>query len=85
MNKSTLIRFRCTPDERQRIEKMAADSGRCLSDYCREQAIKGEIKAIRKLSTREQEFFQALKTHNINFARLSNMVKYKDPTLYAAI
>ena len=84
-NKTTEIKFRCTPIEKIIIQEKAKASGKALSEYCRQQAIRGEVKATPQLTEMQQGFFRTLKQHNMNFALLSNYIKHRDTQLYNAI
>ena len=83
--KNNYIRFRCTESEKERIESMSNRSGTTLSEYCRQQCLKGRILASRKLTPAEISYFRELKEHNNALARLSNNIRNKDPQLYNAI
>ncbi|MDR1202170.1 MAG: hypothetical protein LBL58_11175 [Tannerellaceae bacterium] len=79
--KNSYIKFRCTKSEKERIEGMAERSGVTLSEYCRQQCLTGRILASPKLSPTEITYFRELKEHNNAIARLSNLIRNKDPQL----
>jgi primase-polymerase (primpol)-like protein len=75
------IKFRCTGEEKAAIQKKAARAGTTLSDYCRRQAIDGEIREVPKLSSAQTQYLQAITTCYNNFTRISNYMKNKSPEL----
>ena len=83
--KNSYIKFRCAESEKERIEGMAERSGVTLSEYCRQQCLTGRILASPKLSPTEISYFRELKEHNNAIARLSNLIRNKDPQLVIAI
>lgn len=85
VTRSVLLKFRCTEGEKKIIRRQAAASGKKLSEYCRGQALHGKIFATRRLTSEERQYFVTLKDQNLGFARISNLVKNRDPELYHAI
>lgn len=83
--KSKIVRFRASAPEKERIEGMARRAGMILSEYCRQMCLTGRILATPKLTPEEISYFKALKEHNSGFARLSNLIRNKQPGLYSAI
>lgn len=83
--KNSYVKFRCAESEKERIEGMAERSGVTLSEYCRQQCLTGRILASPKLSPTEISYFRELKEHNNAIARLSNLIRNKDPQLVIAI
>ena len=84
-NKVEEIKFRCTPFEKSIIRQKARQTGRSVSEYCRTQSVKGKIISKPKFTEEEKEFFRTLKKHNTYFARITNLIKQKDPTLTIAV
>ena len=80
-NKDEEIKFRCTPFEKSIIRQKAGLTGWTVSEYCRTQSVKGKIVSKPQFTKEEKEFFRTLKTHNVNFVRIANLIKQKDPTL----
>ncbi|WP_298033292.1 hypothetical protein [uncultured Alistipes sp.] len=85
VSRSAIIKFRCSRSEKTIIRRQAAASGKKLSEYCRGQALHGKIFATRRLTSEERQYFVTLKDQNLGFARISNLVKNRDPELYHAI
>lgn len=85
MNKTKNIILRCSVGEKKIIQQLAKKSGLTLSEYCRRQAIHGEVKAIPALSQQEIEYFRMLKTYSTHFNRISSLVRKKDPVLVEEI
>lgn len=83
--KNRYIKFRCSQSEKERIKGMAKRSGTSVSEYCRQQAIYGRILATPRLSSDEILYFRTLKEHNNALARLSNIIRSRDPSLCLAI
>ena len=83
--KSEIVRFRVSESEKERIEGMADRARTTLSEYCRQVCLNGRILATAKLTPEEISYFRELKLHNTGLARMANLVKYRDPQLYAAI
>jgi hypothetical protein len=75
------IKFRCTGEEKAAIRKKAARAGTTLSDYCRRQAIDGEIREVPKLSEHMVLYFRYLIHCKNSLARISNYMKNKSPEL----
>lgn len=84
-NRTVVIKFRCSASEKTVIRNKARNSGKNLSEYCRGQALHGKIYANRPLTPSEQEYFAALKDHNLGLARIGNYMKYRNPELCQAI
>lgn len=81
MNKTEIIILRCTPSEKSIIRQMAKKCGLKLSEYCRNQAMHGEVYAIPELSKDEIDYFHLLKMYCSNFNRIANLIRDKDPLL----
>ncbi|MDR0575716.1 MAG: hypothetical protein LBG96_17135 [Tannerella sp.] len=64
---------------------MAEKCGMSLSEYCRRQAMYGKVTAIPKLSSSEIEYFHVLKASSVNFNRIANLIRQKDPMLVGEI
>lgn len=85
VTRSVLLKFRCTEGEKKIIRRQAAASGKNLSEYCRGQALYGKIYAARRLTPEERQYFITLKDQILGFARISNLIRNRDPALYRAI
>lgn len=79
--KLSCIKFRCTDDEKAAILKKAVRAGTTLSEYCRRQALDGQIRELPKLSPAQVQYLQAITTCHNNFARISNYMRNKSPEL----
>ena len=60
---------------------MAEKCGLKISEYCRSQAMTGKVYAIPKLTEDEKEYFHLLKIYCVNFNRIANLIRDKDPHL----
>lgn len=85
VTRNVLLKFRCSEGEKRIIRQQAIASGKNLSEYCRGQVLHGKIYAIRKLTPEERQYFITLKEQNLGLARISNLIKNRDPALYRAI
>ena len=85
VTRSVLLKFRCTEGEKKIIRRQAAASGTNLSEYCRGQALYGKIYAARRLTPEERQYFITLKDQYLGVARISYLIRYRDPALYRAI
>lgn len=81
MNKTKNIILRCSVGEKKIIQQLAKKCGLTLSEYCRRQAIHGEVKAIPALTEEEIGYFHMLKTYCTHFNRISSLIRKKDPVL----
>lgn len=64
---------------------MAEKCGLNLSEYCRSQAMHGEVNAIPQLTNEEIDYFHLLKMYCTNFNRIANLIRDKDPQLVDSI
>mgnify|MGYP001117675662 CR=1 FL=1 len=85
VSRSAIIKFRCSVGEKNIIRRQAAAAGKKLSEYCRGQVLHGKIYAARRLTPEERQYFITLKDQNLGFARISNLIRNRDPALYRAI
>lgn len=85
MNKTKVIIIRCSTGEKKIIQQLSKKCGLKLSEYCRRQAIHGEVKAIPVLTQEEIDYFHLLKTYCTNFNRISSLIRKKDPDLVEEI
>lgn len=81
MKKIKIIILRCSTVEKKIISEMAKKCGLNLSEYCRSQAMHGEVNAIPELSKDEIDYFHLLKMYCSNFNRIANLIRDKDPQL----
>ena len=78
MNKTELIKIRCTLEEKQRIKSKAESAGRKFSDYCREILLNGEVTAVPKMTDNEREAIAILQQTGKFYGQVSNLIKVKD-------
>lgn len=79
--KLSYIKFRCTGEEKITILRKAQRSGHTLSEYCRRQAIEGQVQEVPKLSEQMILYFRYLIHCKNGLARISNFMKNKSPEL----
>ncbi len=75
------IKFRCTIEEKAAIRKKAARAGTTISDYCRRQAIDGEIREVPKLPEPMIVYFKYLIYCKNSLVRISNYMRNNSPEL----
>ena len=78
MNKTEVIKVRCTLEEKQRIKSKAESTGRKFSDYCREMLLNGEVIAVPPMTANEREAIVILGQIAKFYAQISNLIKVKD-------
>ena len=78
MNKTEIIKVRCTLEEKQRIKSKAESVGRKFSDYCREILLNGEVVAVPKMTDYEREAIAILQHTGRFYGQVSNLIKVKD-------
>ena len=78
MNKTELIKVRCTSEEKKRIKSRAESVGRKFSDYCREIFLNGEVTAVPKMTDHEREAIAILQQTGKFYGQVSNLIKVKD-------
>ena len=78
MNKTELIKIRCTLEEKQRIKSKAESAGRKFSDYCREILLNGKVTAVPKMTDNEREAIAILQQTGKFYGQVSNLIKVKD-------
>lgn len=81
MNKTKIIILRCSFAEKKIISQLAEKCGLNLSEYCRRQAMHGEVNAIPELSKDEINYFHLLKMYCTNFNRIASLIRDKEPLL----
>lgn len=79
--KLSSIRFRCADEEKSAIQNKAQRAGLTLSEYCRRQAIDGQVQEVPKLSEQMTIYFRYLIHCKNSLARISNYMKNKSPEL----
>ncbi|KGN85585.1 plasmid mobilization protein [Porphyromonas gulae] len=77
-NKTQILRIRCSEEEQRKIRRRAEQSGKKLSEFCREMLLTGEVIAIPKLEANEQEAVRILQRISHFFTHISNLIKTKD-------
>lgn len=82
-NKTCLLRVRCSEEEKTRIQKRAEQTGKKLSEFCREALLTGEIVAVPQLGEHEREAIRVLQRVSYFFNHISNLIKTKDPSWVA--
>lgn len=85
MNKTENIILRCSVGEKKIIQQLSKKCGLTLSEYCRRQAMHGEVKAIPALTEEEIAYFRMLKTYSTHFNRISSLIRKKDPALVVEV
>ena len=81
VSKNKTIRF--TKAEVEIIKQKSKNAGMSFSAYCREMAVKGYVQVVRtSYDIREiRSFKDLLLEYKINFSRLSNLIRERNPKL----
>ena len=81
LSENKTIRF--TKSEVRQLNKDAKEAGMSFSDYCRQMALKGSVQAVRNEHDSNQIllFINLLMENKTAFARMSNLIKNRDPHL----
>lgn len=83
ITRSSTIKFRVTPLEKEVIENYANYANLNISDYCRKSAFNKRI--YKPLNEEELGVFKTLNQFYINFKRLGNLIRNKDENLFKEI
>lgn len=78
-NKNALVKFRCARFEKKLLNAKAKRAGLTLSEYCRRAALEDEI--IERLSEEQIDLYRTLVQYQINFKRIGNMFRKRNPGL----
>ncbi|KGN98239.1 hypothetical protein HQ36_04890 [Porphyromonas gingivicanis] len=79
-NKTQILRIRRSEEEQRKIRRRAEQSGKKLSEFCREALLTGEIVAVPQLGEHEREAIRVLQRVSYFFSHISNLIKAKDPS-----
>ncbi len=77
--KKEFVQFRCSIYEKKLLKVKAKKSGLSISEYCRRAAFNDRI--IERLSGEQIETYKMLVRYEINFKRIGNMYRKRDPKL----
>ena len=85
LNNRTTIRYKSS--EYQTVKKKASEAGLSFSDFCRQMTLEGYVQAVHTpQNINEIRMFKILLVeYRTHFSRISNMIKYSDPTLNSEI
>lgn len=81
-NKSSELKIRCTPDEKNRISKRAKSAGKNLSEFAREMLLNGKVVAPPKFTELQEYGIKLLHDYVKKFTYLGNYFKSRDGRLY---
>ena len=81
-NKSSELKIRCTPEEKNRIAKRAKSAGKNLSEFAREMLLKGKVVAAPQFSEMQQIGIKLLYQFANRFTYIGNYMKTRDSRLY---
>ncbi|WP_417886691.1 mobilization protein MbpA [Zunongwangia sp.] len=79
MKATTKIEFRTTKYQKKLIAIRAKKCGLSVSEFCRRSAL--DKKITERLSDEQIEIYKMLIRYNLNFTRISNMFKKRNPAL----
>lgn len=77
--KKEFVQFRCSIYEKKLLKVKSKKSGLSISEYCRRAAFNDRI--IECLSGEQIETYKMLVRYEINFKRIGNMYRKRDPKL----
>lgn len=77
--KKEFIQFRCSIYEKKLLKVKAKKSGLSISEYCRRAAFDDRI--VERLSQEQIEVYKMLVEYKINFKRIGNMFRKRNPKL----
>lgn len=81
-NKTSELKIRCTPNEKERIVKRAKSAGKNLSEFAREMLLNGKVVAPPKFTELQEYGIALLHEYVKKFIMLSNFLKSRDSRLY---
>ncbi len=77
--KKEFIQFRCSIYEKKLLKVKAKKSGLSISEYCRRAAFDDRI--VERLSQEQIEVYKMLVKYQMNFKRIGNMFRKRNPKL----
>lgn len=77
--KKEFVQFRCSIYEKKLLRVKADKSGLSISEYCRRAAFDDRI--IERLTLEQIEMYKMLTKYEINFKRIGNMYRKRNPKL----
>lgn len=77
--KQEFVQFRCTIYEKKLLRVKAERSGLSISEYCRRAAFEDRI--IERFTPEQIEIYKMLTKYEINFKRIGNMYRKRNPKL----
>lgn len=77
--KKEFVQFRCSIYEKKLLKVKADRSGLSISEYCRRAAFDDRI--IERLTQEQIEMYKMLTKYEINFKRIGNMYRKRNPKL----
>lgn len=77
--KKEFVQFRCSIYEKKLLRVKADRSGLSISEYCRRAAFDDRI--IERLTKEQIEMYKMLTKYELNFKRIGNMYRKRNPKL----
>lgn len=77
--KREFVQFRCSIYEKKLLKVKADKSGLSISEYCRRAAFDDRI--IERLTKEQIEMYKMLTKYELNFKRIGNMFRKRNPKL----
>ncbi|MGB5819697.1 MAG: mobilization protein MbpA [Saonia sp.] len=77
--KKEFVQFRCSIYEKKLLKVKAKKSGLSISEYCRRAAFEDRI--VERLSEEQIETYKMLVKYQMNFKRIGNMFRKRNPRL----
>ncbi|OJU22591.1 MAG: hypothetical protein BGN92_08575 [Sphingobacteriales bacterium 41-5] len=85
LSENKTIRF--TKRESEAVQKKADDAGMSFSDFCRQMALNGYVRAVRNSCDMEniRIFINLLLENKTAVSRVGNLIKNRDPNLFGEL
>ena len=77
--KKEFVQFRCSIYEKKLLKIKAKKSGLSISEYCRRAAL--NIRIVERFSDDQIDVYKLLVQYQINFKRIGNMYRKRNPKL----
>jgi hypothetical protein len=81
-NKTSELKIRCTPNEKERIVKRAKSAGKNLSEFAREMLLNGKVVAPPKFTELQEYGIALLHEYVKKFTFIGNYFRSRDVRLY---
>ncbi len=77
--KREFVQFRCSIYEKKLLKIKAKKSGLSISEFCRRAVF--DMKIVERFSEEQIDIYKVLVQYQVNFKRIGNMYRKRNPTL----